>query len=485
VNNINNNFNIPNKSNTPPTRINYLPIILLFISILLIFLIWFLILRDKSVVKNSSDDNIVETESVLVSTNKEESLPANLNNKNLSTSVNEDETEDKDPTLIQGEEQKSDDKSTNDKCTLQGRVYVFGDLKEGVEITAKYRHEIIDIITKGKVTRFKCISEKNGFFEFEGLPPGRYLLTASYKNSDGRYSQLQEEILKRNIEKCTIYIGASAFGRFSCKVYKDTIPWPGFNVHLYGRHYSSWKTTDESGYTAFSNVPAGEVWLHYRFVDQLTPFPWEAKKRYTLDGGESITDEIYFKTGTGILSGRVLIDNKPEVHDYIIVEQVGNPGTVTISKIVAVRNGDWFVENIPEGNYRVVMGRKYCKPAVVFNNQETRVDFNILTGSATIQGSVYAAGRMKRLSEAPVYLFHPGTCSWKTGEYFIPPTSADGLFAQADGKKNGGYSISNIPQGAYELVAVDSVNGKIKAIKKMKVTISDGEKQTIDFHLTG
>jgi len=170
----------------------------------------------------------------------------------------------------------------------------------------------------------------------------------------------------------------------------------------------------------------------------------------------------------------------------IFFEQVDAPGKATIHTLVEIINGEWYAENLPEGRYRIKYSgvRITCKSAEVVNNQQTRLDFRISTGTAQINGYIYAKGCMTRSrAEAPVYLYLPGACSWKTGQVFIHPNSSDGLFAQAWNKRNVRYCFSKIPQGTYDLVAINLEEGKIKRIEKKKITLMSGEKLTIDFNL--
>jgi hypothetical protein len=145
----------------------------------------------------------------------------------------------------------------------------------------------------------------------------------------------------------------------------------------------------------------------------------------------------------------------------------------------------WYAEDLPEGSYRVLADHHICRSAKVLNNQETRLDFNISTGDVRIEGYINAAGglRIWIFGFAPVYLFLPGTCRWKSGQDFIPPTTADGFFVLSRAKGKNRYLFRDIPHGTYELVAIHLEEGKIMRMEKRKVTLTAGEKLNIDFNL--
>lgn len=362
-----------------------------------------------------------------------------------------------------------DEETSSNLSILEGRAFAFGDPQENVKI--RLTHQTGSLYVAGE--KYATSSDVDGYYSFEDLPQGSYLLHGAYSCDDGAFSDSHVVDIDRRVVERDLHIAECIFSEIKGHIFEGSAPITGIRVMLDGNRFTSGKLTDKSGFFHFAKVPPGFTRLEITIPE----VSYKYQKAYSLKGGNSIHERIDIQNGECAISGRILVDGKPLGIGFIEVTQITSPDTAALYEVTGVHNGDWFIEGLPEGEYAVTLSgpRKVTKHAVVSSEEETKVDFHLQMGDASIEGLLIATGVKLNRNNRKVYLFFPDTCTWKKGDSFRLPTTSDGLFAESSIKTNNRYSFGRLEANTFDLVAIYYEHGRIEKVIKERVEVLKGD----------
>lgn len=368
-------------------------------------------------------------------------------------------------------------------CGILGQVYVFGMPEKEVRICCSNVRSIFRA-GEGAIETF---SDAQGQFTFDGLGPARYLLTAIYYDDEATYSESTRLEVKDETTHCVIRIGESQFGTISGRVLCESDPLEGAIIRASHSSYRGGVSTDEKGFFCFPKVPAGrirlEVW-EVNDINNTTMLPF-FEKTYFLEGGDELEDTFVFGCGTGVLTGKVIVNGEPLMVGSLTLKQVFAKDGRMLHDLVEVYRGKWRAEHLQEGRYHVIMTspRPTRKAVDVVEGAEAGVDFVITTGDSIVQGLVHGDDIGRGSSDSFVFLFRPGTCALEVDNTFVRPSASDGLFAENQVRANGRFRFRNLPALEFDLVVIRVDRDKIAFIEIKRIALSGGDDVWIDFHM--
>ncbi len=164
----------------------------------------------------------------------------------------------------------------------------------------------------GDFTNWRTRSDAEGYFEFRGLTPGNYALSASYGvfSTTKAVDVVVPEAGEAEVAKLILTEGGEIFG-----VVKDTYgnPVAGANLVVMEQKLNAdgWNSrfavADEKGVYSFQNLPEG---AHYLRIRPGANHPQEERIVH-LESGERKEENFDFSEGV-LLMGQILINNEPD-----------------------------------------------------------------------------------------------------------------------------------------------------------------------------
>lgn len=377
--------------------------------------------------------------------------------------------------------------SFEEGCTLEGKVIVHGEPKGGVYISIKSRSygsaEASGSSTKSCTTE----SKEDGSYRMTGLHPGKYRLSAYvfFFNNDENFNINREVEVGEGVTTVNLEVGGANSGEVYGYVYENGVPAPDVRVFVSGSGMSRSMETDMNGLYRISHLPAGEIHLSCGLGGRESRSPFHNSVTLDLAAGDSLQQDLFFTTGTGVLLGQVLENGEPVKSGHITVEREQADGEANTQAYAQVEDGAFRVDKVPPGRYVVSYTREVQirKVVEVANDAETRVDFLYDTGTATLKGTVtLPAGAMT--SGAWVYLFKSGTCPWKEGKTFQAPFTTEGFIRSSSVFKNGAFHMNSLSAGTYDAAAVRIENNRIVKLDKKTVSLEEGKKASLQLDLS-
>lgn len=374
--------------------------------------------------------------------------------------------------------------SFEEGCTLEGKVIVLGKPKGGVYISIKSRSSGSGEASGSSTKSCTTESKEDGSYRMTGLQPGKYRLSAFVFqfNNDENFNINRDVELGEGVTIVNLEVGGANSGEVYGYVYENNIPAPDIRVFVSASGVSRSMETDSNGLFRISYLPAGEIHLSCGMGGRNSRTPFHKSVSLVLAAGDSLQQDLFFKTGTGVLLGQVLENGEPVESGHISVEVDGDADTQAYAQ---VEDGAFRVEKVPPGRYVVSYTREaqIRKVVEVANDAETRVDFLYDLGTATLKGTVTLPAKVET-SGAWVYLFKPGSCPWKEGKPFQPPFTSEGFIRSSSVFKNGSFQMNSLSAGTYDAAAVRIENNTIVKLDKRTVSLEEGKKASLQLDLS-
>jgi hypothetical protein len=176
----------------------------------------------------------------------------------------------------------------------------------------KYQETYLDnikITIEGNGRRFETTTNKEGYYQVGGLPPGQYNVKADISDGQSSYSQLTVNVVDRGCAARDFYLHVN--GQISGRVFdeKDN-PLPNIKVDIISAKDAQdlspkgkWGYTDKDGHYKIDGLPLGDYYLGVGLVganSNLCPYPrvflsdfGDAKKPkvVSLEEGQKIEDQ--------------------------------------------------------------------------------------------------------------------------------------------------------------------------------------------------
>lgn len=379
-------------------------------------------------------------------------------------------------------------------CTLEGQVTVAGSPRKSILIFLLPGDGDGFLADTGYSSWGSATTQDDGCYRIEGLHPGQYRIEVGTQDRfDIDYEPEQGELeinitktvtLQPGITIMDFSAGEQGLCRISGQVFENNLPKSEFWVQVTGgwpNHFEIKTKCDKEGFYKFENVPAGSVYLvagpdEWFTVDNLT-----VRHFLDLKGGDSIVQDIYIVTGSSVIWGRVTKDGElVEDRVFVDIARLSDSGDTVQSQSIELRDGAYRAENLAPGRYEVGIAepRVIKKIVVLGNDQEIQADFDIPTGTCSIEGAVVIPGTEFQV----VYLFQAGTCPWEKDTVLGTDTAPDGLIAYSLSRTDdtGQYAFQELLPGEYDLVTFKHESGTIVALEKKRVILKKGETKTVD-----
>jgi hypothetical protein len=149
----------------------------------------------------------------------------------------------------------------------------------------KYQETYLDnikITIEGNGRRFETTTNKEGYYQVGGLPPGQYNVKADISDGQSSYSQLTVNVVDRGCAARDFYLHVN--GQISGRVFdeKDN-PLPNIKVDIISAKDAQdlspkgkWGYTDKDGHYKIDSLPSGDYYLGVGLVGangNLCPYP--------------------------------------------------------------------------------------------------------------------------------------------------------------------------------------------------------------------
>jgi hypothetical protein len=375
-----------------------------------------------------------------------------------------------------------------DRISVMGMVYLYDVPVQGVQIRAYARRSGREV-PPGTVTNSSyCKSEANGGFEVMGLYPGRYSLSASYRDRGGSFSAHEEVVVGEGTAFLVLRLGEGETGEVFGYVFRNGMPLSGHTVRLSGKGCNKQVKTDGGGFFRAVDVPAGSVQL-MMYLPQQGSRNFYAYGQYSknlrLEPGQILQEDIHLHTGTGVLCGSVMRNGNREGWGRITVKGAGGKAQEGVTCHSYTEDGKFRLENMAPGLYALQIDQPWpmVRTAYVYDHQETQVDFDYLTGSASLSGRVKKPKEKEKTGDVKAYLFPPGRCPWQKGGTYLSTGADQGIVARLN--SDGRFTLRNLPSGHFDMVALRVKGQKILNLDLKRVSLSEGRETAVDLQVDG
>ncbi|SLM29352.1 exported hypothetical protein [Desulfamplus magnetovallimortis] len=321
--------------------------------------------------------------------------------------------------------------------------------------------EIMEVTLNGN--NYPMISD-TGYFMFEELPPGTYLVEVyvdGYAKGSIQRSLISDEVVTINFRLEAEGITEPDTGSIRGNV-TDSVtgqPLAGVLITMNGVQLSSF--TSSQGYYQIEDVQPGQISLEFDLEDYN-----KATRQFTLEAGEertlNVTLEPVVDINTGIIVGAVVDDETEELLSGIEVTLNRNDYPMISD------TGYFIIEELPPGTYLVevfVDGYKKGTQQVTITEELVAIDFRLepeestdpVTGS--ISGTITDDTTGQPLTGAEV--------------------AVDGTTLSAKTSAQGRYLIQGIPLGDYSVKA--SLTGY--SLQTKYISITSDQLLTLNFQM--
>ena len=248
--------------------------------------------------------------------------------------------------------------------------------------------------------------------------------------------------------------------------------------------------TDENGNYTFDNVPTGEYNVIVGEGPEGTKPSTPTSQTITVENNSTTNVEFGFEPQEGTITGIVFDDqNGNGIQDpgenglsgitVTITDENGN----VIETTTTDNNGNYTFENVPVGNYNVVIGEgpEGTKPSTptsqtitVTHNTTSTVEFGFAPKEGTVVGSVFDDQNGNGIKDVD-----------EGGIEGITVTLVDengNIIATVITDENGNYSFTNVPEGNYTVVISEGPEGtKATTSTSQTITVTDGSTINVEF----
>jgi len=370
--------------------------------------------------------------------------------------------------------------------SISGVVYINGKPSPNVNINA-YMSDTINDLLKSSTGSSTAKTAKDGSYLVENLSPGKYRLSARSYFDGNSFKSKKEINVGVGVNVCDFYLGEGDNCSLRGFIYKDGAGVPNYKVRCNGEGVNMRQSTDNNGFFEFRDLPSGKATLSINLNSGSMFDNSSFSKTLTLADGESAQHDFNLSEGKGVIFGDVVVNDSPASGSYISMSSAkGDNQYVFMSNYVV--NGKYRFENIPPGDYNLTLsGKRQAHRSVEIKGvEEIRVDFDLKTGTAVIEGVLEIPEKKnnKSISRFSVYLFKPGGCPWSTGFFINKPMHEIGVIADSRNiKASGNFTIKHLFPEPVDIVAVELAGAKIIKLAKKSVTLTEGKKSQVTLSL--
>jgi len=332
-----------------------------------------------------------------------------------------------------------------------------------------------------------AVSDENGAYEVNNLPPGKYSIRARHRGKKVNYNEYKVLEIGDSVVRCDFRFGDENSCELSGNLYRSSEPISNVSVKCSSKGCDFNQTSDANGYFLFKNLPAGKTTLSFS-INAKSEFSYGNRTRITktliLQEGEASHQDIQLGTGSCFLSGEIIINDQSPKYTYMTVERKTTPGDDIRRYITStIRTGQYKFENLEAGEYKITIHdpRRFTKDIILYDGQSGVVDFNITSGKARVTG--VCKSKKEKEKKTYVYIFKPGQFNYEIGDSIKSISLHHGLIAQQTISTSQSIRIYNLRPETVDVVGLSVKENKIQNLDIRRLTLLQNEKNKVELNV--